>query len=291
MRVHISSRREERARRVGRVRGLLLRILYVLGGIPLNLRQRAVKTRPAKAARSAVARMVPSVLIHDKQMRAAAISMVVGIVHVAYAGVNVVIGLITRSMWTFSVGAFMALLNAGKSYVASGAITGGALKGEKGESTLSLKRCRNAGIGLTLLNLAMSGTVIQLVIHGPGYATPGALVYAYAAYALVQITVAIVNQVRVRHDERLVMTGVRMFNLAGALMSLFALLAAVLSRISWDSLPAQVTRKAVETLAGSLVCLIMVAMGILLARAAVARLRKRQAGMRVKRPGRGKKKR
>ena len=277
MRVRVQSQREMRKHAAGRVRRRLLRALRILGGAPVALKRRAVSTRPARAARGAVERVVPSALIHDSQMRAVAIGWAVGIAHVAYAGLNVVTGLVTRSTWTFSVGVLIALLNVGKSYVASGAMAGGALKGAQGESTLALKRYRNAGIGLILLILAMSGTVVQLVIAGPGYAYPGALIYAYATYALVQIVVAVVNQVRARHDERLAVMGVRMFNLANALISVFALQTALLSHISWETLPAMVTRKAAETLAGGAVCFVMIAMGTLLARSAVQRLAERRS--------------
>lgn len=276
MRVHIASHREERVRSKRPARRRLGVVLRVLGGAPVAFGRRVASTRVGRSARDAVDRVVPSALIRDRQMRAAAIGMVAGLLHVAYALLNMVMGVVTRSSWTFSVGVFFAVLNIGKSYIASGVMAGGALKGTVRETALSLKRCRNAGIGLVLLNLGMSSTVIRLVVEGPGYSRPGALIYIYAAYALVQIAMAVVNQVRARHDDRLAVRGVRAFNLAGALVSLFALQAAVLSRISWDNLPAMISRKAAELAVGSFVCLIMISMGVLLARSAVARLSKRR---------------
>lgn len=272
MRVHIASRRDERARKSRRLRRRLGRLVRVLGDVPVAIGRRAASTRAGASAKNVAERVVPSAVIHDRQMRAAAIGMVVGLVHVAYALINIVAGLIARSTWTLSVGFFFAALNVGKSYVASAAMTGDALKGGEGETALSLKRCRNVGIGLVLLNLAMSSTVVQLVVHGPGYTYPGALIYIYAAYALIQIIVAIVNQIRARRDARLAVKGVRMFNLSGALVSFFALQAAVLSHISWDNLPAMISRKAAEIAVGALVCFAMIAIGTLLARSAVARL-------------------
>lgn len=92
MRVHIASRRDERARKSRLLRRRLGRLVRVLGGVPVAIGRRAASTRAGASAKNVAERVVPSAVIHDRQMRAAAIGMVVGLVHVAYALINIVAG-------------------------------------------------------------------------------------------------------------------------------------------------------------------------------------------------------
>ena len=133
-------------------------------------------------------------------------------------------------------------------------------------------------MALVVIILAMSSTVARLVLQGFGGSYPGAVIYVYAAYAFIQIMVALVNLVRARREETLAVKGVRAFNLASALISVFALQTVLLSRIDWDLLPDAVSRSVVEGGLGGFVCLCMVVMGLWLAISATARLSERRSG-------------
>ena len=155
------------------------------------------------------------------------------------------------------------------------------------ESRTSLTRCGRAGVALVVITLAFSGTIANLVLQGFGRTYPGLLIYAYAAYALVSIVLAVVNLIRSRRLNVLAITGVRLFNLASALVSIFALQTVIISHIVWDDLPAIFTRNLAEGATGGIVCLYMVATGLWLALTAYTRLANRQDYELRLRPGRG----
>lgn len=215
-----------------------------------------------------------------------ALDLVFGSVHLVFALVNIIVGLLARSAWTFSVGVVVATLNSGKSYLASGALMSVAADG-RSESRTSLTRCGRAGVALVSITLAFSGTIANLVFQGFGRTYPGLLIYAYAAYALVSIFLAVVNLIRSRRLNVLAITGVRLFNLASALVSIFALQTVITSLIVWDDLPAIFTRNLAEGATGGIVCLYMVATGLWLALTAYTRLANRQDYELRLRPGRG----
>ncbi|MCI7730207.1 hypothetical protein [Enorma burkinafasonensis] len=278
MRVIIETQGRVRARNRLRIRRLARRAFCLLAGVPLEAPRDSVTFRHTSRLRERVRSLVHDPFVANRRARAMVLGLVFGTFHVVFALANVALGLIVRSLWTISVGVLVAVLNAGKSYLASGALMGGAL-GSGPESTESLRRCRNAGWGLALGVIALSGTVARLVVEGTGRPYPGALVYGYAVYALMQVLLAAVNLVRARREELIAIKGVRAFNLACALVSIFALQAVLLSHVAWGSLPAAVSRGLVETALGGIVCLCIMGLGFWLVRAAGTRLARRRGGV------------
>lgn len=276
MRVIIETQGRVRARKRLRARRLARRVFCLLAGAPLDTPRDSVTFRHTSRLRERVRSLVPDPLLANRRAQAMVVGLIFGTFHVVFAIANIVLGLLVRSLWTISVGLVIAVLNAGKSYLASGALMGGALGGV--ESLDSLRRCRTAGCGLALGVIALSGTVARLVVEGTGRPYPGALVYAYAAYALVQVLLAVVNLVRARQEELVAVKGVRAFNLACALVSIFALQAVLLSHVAWGSLPVAVPRGLVEAALSGVVCLCMVGLGLWLARVASRRLAERRGG-------------
>lgn len=275
MRVIVETQGRARARLRTRVRRLLVRAFRSLAGLPAPAAEGGITVRRVSRVGAVVRSVVPHPLVDNAQARAMATGLVVGAVHVVFAVANVVLALLARSVWALSVGIVIAALNVGKSYLASGALMSVALDSSF-ETEESLLRCRRVGVALVLVVLAMSGTVARLVLQGFGGEYPGLLIYVYAAYALIQIVVALVNLVRSRRSETLAVRGVRAFNLASALISVFALQTVLLSRVDWGLLPDAVSRSVVEGGLGGLVCLCMVIMGLRLALMANARLNRRR---------------
>lgn len=279
MRIIIETQGKIRMRRRTRARRLLSRVFRSLAGISLETREDSIMFKRTSRVREAVRGVVPDPLLENRQVRSMTVGLLAGSIHIAFAFATMVAGLLSRSLWTISVGVVVALLNAGKSYLASGALTGGALGGSV-ESIESLKRCRIAGAALALLVLVMSGTVARLVVAGYGRSYPGALIYLYAGYALVLIILAFANLLRARREELVAVKGVRAFNLAIALISVFALQTVLLSRVAWRDLPIAVPRELVEGAVGGAVCASMVTLGAWLALSANGRLRERnEAGV------------
>lgn len=274
MRIIVETQSRLRTRKLRRLRRAARRFVRRLAGVPIEPEARPVTFRRVSRMRSVVADVVPDPLLQSRQARSMAIGFLLGSIHVVFAFLSVVVGLLTRSVWTISVGLLIAALNAGKSYLASGALMGGALEG-RAESIESLRRCRRAGIALMLVVVAMSGTVARLVVAGYGHPYPGLLIYLYAGYALVQIVVACVNLARARRETYLALRGVRAFNLACALISVFALQTVLLSRVAWRELPIRVSRGLVEGVVGGTVCLLIVCLGFWLTVTAGSKLDER----------------
>lgn len=277
MRVIVETQSRARARLRTRVRRSLVRAFRRLAGVPTRAADNDITVRQVSRVSSVVRSVVPHPLVENAQVRAMATGLIIGSIHVVFAVVNVVLALLARSVWALSVGVVIAALNVGKSYLASGALMSVAIDSSY-ETEESLLRCRRVGVALVLVVLVMSGTVARLVLQGFGGEYPGVLIYVYAAYALIQILIALVNLVRARREETLAVRGVRAFNLASALISVFALQTVLLSRVDWELLPDTVSRSVVEGGLGGFVCLCMVIMGLRLALTANARLVERRRG-------------
>lgn len=277
MRVIVETQSRMRTRLRTRMRRALVRAVRSLAGMPAAPVDSGITVRRVSRVGAVVRSVVPHPLVENEQARAMATGLVLGIFHVAFAVANVIVALLARSVWALSVGVVIAVLNVGKSYLASGALMSVAIDSSY-ETADSLVRCRRAGVALVVIILAMSSTVARLVLQGFGGSYPSAVIYVYAAYAFIQIMVALVNLVRARREETLAVKGVRAFNLASALISVFALQTVLLSRIDWDLLPDAVSRSVVEGGLGGFVCLCMVVMGLWLAISATARLSERRSG-------------
>lgn len=284
MRIIIETRRRARARWRTRAALALRRVYCRLAGAPVSGFIDGVTVRRVSRLRSAVRGVLPDSLVRNRRMRAMAIGLVFGAIHVVFAMVNIIMGLLTQSVWKLSVGLVVAVLNAGKSYLASDALLDGTSDGGT-ETIESLRRCRVAGLTLAVVVVLMSGTVVRLVSRGFGDSYSGALIYIYALYALVQVVLALVNLARARHQELVAVKGVRAFNLARVLVSIFALQTVLLSRVKWGSLPLQLSRSVAEGLVGGSVCVTIAALGLWLAHAATVRMGELQAGVRVRMQG------
>ena len=283
MRVIVETQSRARARVRVQTWRVLMRFFEALAGVPLAPRENGVTFRHISPVRQAMRSVVPVQLRGNRQALAMTMGLLFGSIHALFALLNIVAGLLTRSWWIFSVGVVVAALNAGKSYLASGALMS-VVAERAGEEADSLRRCRRSGFALVALVLGMSKTLERIVLQGFGDGYPGALLYVYAAYALVLIATALVNLVRARREETLAVKGVRAFNLASALISIFALQAVLLSRVDWGSLPAWVSRDALEAAVVGSVSLCMVGIGLWLAVSATVRLtNRRDGGVRVRR--------
>lgn len=275
MRIIVETQSRVRARLRTRLKRRMLRALNRLAGVPVASEGGGVTFRRVSCVGTVVRSVVPHPLIDNPEARAMTLGLLIGALHVAFAVVSIVAGLLARSIWTISVGVVIAMLNMCKSYLASGALMSVAVE-DRPETIDSLRRCRRVGVALVLAVMAMSSTVARLVLQGSGAVYPGALIYGYAGYAFIMIVLAIVNLARARRLETLAVKGVRALNLAGALTSIFALQTVLLSRVAWELLPDGVSRDVVEGSLGSLVCLCLLIMGLWLALAATGRLVERR---------------
>ena len=101
---------------------------------------------------------------------------------------------------------------------------------EREQRLFGLKSYRFCGILMFLLNIAVSGLVIQLVWKNETYEYPGFLIYAFTAYAFYCIGMAIRNMSKHRKLETPILAATKMLSFACALMSMLAAQTALLTQ-------------------------------------------------------------
>ena len=93
-----------------------------------------------------------------------------------------------------------------------------------------LKSYRFCGVLMFMLNIAVTGLVIQLIWKGETYQYPGFLIYAFAAYSFYCIGMAVRNMAKHRKLETPVLAATKMLSFACALMSILATQTAMLTQ-------------------------------------------------------------
>ena len=98
------------------------------------------------------------------------------------------------------------------------------------ERSTGIKSYRTCGKLMFLLNIAVTGFVVQMIWQNKSYSYPGFLIYASAAYAFFCMTTAIINMIKFRTMEKPVLSAAKMLSFAGALISMLALQTAMLTQ-------------------------------------------------------------
>lgn len=122
------------------------------------------------------------------------------------------------------------------------------------------RRYRLCGILMVLLNLALSGIVVQMVWQNKAYAYPEIILIAIAAYTFYTVAVSIIDLVKYRKFKRPVMSASKAIRFAAALVSLLNLETAMLAQYSDD----EAFRRLMTALTGAGVCLTVMAISIVM---------------------------
>jgi len=95
-------------------------------------------------------------------------------------------------------------------------------------------RFRTCGFLLILLNITMSGLIVQLLWENQSYTYPSFVIYAAAAYTFYRLTMAIIHTVKLHKAENPIYTAARAMDLCAALMAVLALQTAMFSAFGTD---------------------------------------------------------
>lgn len=128
-----------------------------------------------------------------------------------------------------------------------------------------LKSYRFCGILMFLLNIAVSGLVIQMIWKNEAYEYPGFLIYATAAYAFYCLAMAIRNIIKYRRMEQPILSAAKMLSFACALMSILAMQTAMLTQFGNGQ---ENFARLMNSLTGGAVCLTIFIMAVLMVRKA-----------------------
>jgi hypothetical protein len=113
------------------------------------------------------------------------------------------------------------------------------------------------GIMILFLTAAFAVSVVQVVMEGAGVRVPAWAIYAFAAFTVVRLFMAIWNFVKSSSYKDLTTRSARYINMTTALVSLLSLQTALLSLIKTNLVPA-----VINAATGGLVCLAELALGV-----------------------------
>lgn len=116
------------------------------------------------------------------------------------------------------------------------------------------KSYRLCGILLLLLNIAITGMVVQMVWHNKTYYYPGFIVYASAAYTFYRMTVAVIKVFGKKVSNPILLSA-KALDLSMALMAMFALQTAMF--VSFGEQMTDAERRLMNVLTGGAVCILV----------------------------------
>ncbi len=122
-----------------------------------------------------------------------------------------------------------------------------------------IKSYRNCGIYLSLLTLALSGAIVQMVISNQGFRYAGTMIYLMALYAFYKLIKSIVDMTKAKRNDNYTTKSIRCVRFVDALVSILALQTAMFQAFAQDFVP-----YLPNSLTGGAVCLIIVVVGIIM---------------------------
>ncbi|MDE5861871.1 MAG: hypothetical protein K2H28_06705 [Ruminococcus sp.] len=199
-----------------------------------------------------------SMYLNDKEFRAK-FSLYIGFgINCFYVLFKCGTGIMFRSVWLWATGIY---------YLVIASIRFMLLRNIRitDKSSHSLKRkiheqksYRKCGIMMFLLNLAMSGMIIQMIWQNRSYEYKGYIIYISAMYTFYCFISSISNVISFAKRDNAILSATKNLNLAGAVMSMFALQTAMFSAFgNGDRL-----QKKMNTITGTAVCIIVMCMAV-----------------------------
>lgn len=189
------------------------------------------------------------------------------VMNLAHVAVNVFSAVQLRSLWFAAMAGYYLLLSALRAalahYMRSHTLGS--------DQTAELRCCRLCGGLLLLMNQALTFVVIYIVYEGKGFAYPGNLIYAMAAYAFYAVISAEVGIVHTRKRGSPVLVATRVVSLTAALVAILSLETALISRFGGND--GENFRTMMTSVTGSAVCLIVIGMAFGMLRRTTKRLK------------------
>ena len=145
------------------------------------------------------------------------------IINVTYAIAQGVLAILAHSIWYASLSAYYLALCLIRGGIVFNHLKRRKVEDEKQYELKQIISYRNCGIYLNILTVALSASIIQMVVINQGYKYAGIMIYVMAAYVFYKFYIAIKNIFRARKSKDYTTQSIRDLNLADALMSMFAL--------------------------------------------------------------------
>lgn len=207
-----------------------------------------------KAKRRVLENPYASKYAADREMRAVISLSISTLMNILYAAFRIASGFVYHSVWSGAVGGYYVVLSLIRIILMKDVKDIYIKKQSDKQLNQCWKSYRLCGIIMFLLNCVMVGMVVQMIWQNKSYNYPGMMIYISAMYTFYSFTMAIINIIKFRRLNNPVLSGAKMINLAGALMSLFALQTAMFMQfVGTDEY-----RRLMNTITGGSVCFIVV---------------------------------
>lgn len=178
--------------------------------------------------------------------------------NLAFGIFKLIVGIVFRSVWFGAVGVYYMVLSLTRFLLIRKDRT---LQADHTQSELlQWQGYRICGGFLLLLNAAMSGIVFLCIWQNQSYQYPGFIIYASAAYTFYRLTMAIIQNVKLRRHNNPLFLAAKTMDLSAALMSIFALQTAMFT--TFGSETEETLRQLMNSITGGTVCFIVVCMAV-----------------------------
>lgn len=199
-----------------------------------------------------------SMYLNDKEFRAK-ISLYTGLgINCFYALFKCGTGIMFRSAWLWAIGIYYVMLSAIRFMLLRNVRITDKSKHSVKRKIQEWKSYRFCGIMMFLLSLAMSGMVIQMIWQNRSYEYKGYIIYISALYTFYCFISSISNVVSFAKRDNAILSAAKNLNLAGAIMSMFALQTAMFSAFGGG----EKLQRQMNTITGSAVCIIVTGMAV-----------------------------
>lgn len=210
--------------------------------------------------------------MQDLEFRAQ-ISLYAGLfLNLSYGVFKLIVGIIYQSIWFGAVAGYYIILSSIRFMLLRSVRMSFGQEQSTVRRERELKSYRLCGYFLFLLNIAMTGMVVQMIWQNKGYDYPGTIIYASAAYTFYCLTMAVINIVKHRKMDNPVISAAKMLSFCKAVMAIFALQTAMFTQFSDDFR----FERIMNALVGGSVCLLVLYLAVFMVIRANAELRKIQ---------------
>ena len=161
------------------------------------------------------------------------------------------------SVWFFSMAVYDMALCMMRAYLAFG------YRRRAGKGASYELRCyRRTAVMLFLFHIPMGGMIVLMVRTNSGFSYPGYLIYLSALYTFHMMVLSIVNLVKFRKMESLILSAAKVLNFVSAMMSVLGLQTAMIARFSANG---EKKKKMMNAMTGGAVFLIVMVTVVMMA--------------------------
>ena len=164
-------------------------------------------------------------VLDDYGYRTVVFAMISFIINIAYISLILVMAIMSKTAWYFTITAYYIVLAFMKGNVFYS-------KRKYGTEVKQARALRFSGIMFVIMTIVFSGVIVLIYKANHYFEYAGILIYAVAAFTFYKLTLAILNIFKARKQDDLYIENIRNINLASALISIIMLQVAMFQAFS-----------------------------------------------------------